>query len=199
MNKNKTNHKESIENGKMCFLTKKIHNKYQMLRFVVGTDDTLYFDVSGGKLPGRGMWLSSCPTVLDTAIKKNVFSKIAKKNISIPEHFKISIKESIQSYIFNLLNLARKSHTLVLGYQTIKKYIQQNDILFVIGTPDASEREKNNLIGKTIPFFSFGTKDLFSSFSEQETQTYLALRKTPIGLRIQNEFIKLQSLSQEES
>ena len=119
MNKNKTLDTEFVKDGKMCFLTKKIHNKYQMLRFVIGEDNTLYFDVSGRKLPGRGLWLSSCPSALNTAIQKNIFSKTSKKTVIIPTNFKKTITECIQSYIFNLLNLARKSHALILGYQNI--------------------------------------------------------------------------------
>src|ERR1700750_2449388 len=54
----------------------------QLVRFVVGPEDTIFPDVDQ-RLPGRGLWLSADRAMIETATSKRLFSKAARQNVHV--------------------------------------------------------------------------------------------------------------------
>ena len=59
-----------------CLVSGGIKPKEQMIRFVVGPDETVVPDIAG-KLPGRGLWVDADRGLLSQAIAKSAFSRAA--------------------------------------------------------------------------------------------------------------------------
>ncbi|MBC7156104.1 MAG: DUF448 domain-containing protein, partial [Rhodobacteraceae bacterium] len=54
-----------------------------LVRFVVGPDGVVWPDVAA-KLPGRGIWVSAERAALDRAVAKGLFSRAAKRAVTVP-------------------------------------------------------------------------------------------------------------------
>ena len=72
----------SGEPERKCIATGDVQSKHGLIRFVVGPDGQIVADILG-KLPGRGVWVSSDRAALEEAVKKNLFSKAARTKVTV--------------------------------------------------------------------------------------------------------------------
>ena len=66
-----------------CIATGVVGPRNGMVRFVVGPDGTVVPDVDE-TLPGRGLWLTADPALVEKAVVKNLFAKAARRAVRAP-------------------------------------------------------------------------------------------------------------------
>jgi predicted RNA-binding protein YlxR (DUF448 family) len=108
-----------------------------MLRFVVGPDQKLVFDVAA-TLPGRGLWLSAERDVLEMAIKRGVFARAAKQNVAVPPDLAARVETSLRARIFDLIGLARRSGNAVAGFEKAREWLAAGKAALVVQAADGS-------------------------------------------------------------
>lgn len=102
-----------------CIVTGAVEPAEELLRFVVGPDDQIVFD-AGGKLPGRGIWLSPRLDVLKTAASKGRFARAAKGRVVVPVDLVDQVTNQLRARCLNRLGLARGAGQLTQGFDNVR-------------------------------------------------------------------------------
>jgi len=127
-----------------CIATGDVQPKDGLVRFVLGPDGQLVPDVLG-KLPGRGVWVTSNRAALETAIKKRLFARGLKAQVTVPDDLADTVDALLARRLVDLISLARKSGTAVAGYEKVKDWLVKGETRVLIQAVDGSERGKSKL------------------------------------------------------
>jgi predicted RNA-binding protein YlxR (DUF448 family) len=117
-----------------------------MLRFVIGPDAELVFDVTA-TLPGRGMWLSASLSVIQQALKRGVFPRAAKQPVKLPPDLPSRIENSLRNRVLELLGLARRSGNAVAGFEKGREWLASAKAGLVVQAADGSPEERARFLG----------------------------------------------------
>src|SRR6056297_1729121 len=91
-----------------CIATGEVRPTRALLRFVIGPEGQVVPDILE-KLPGRGIWVSAERAALDLAVKKSLFSRGAKKKVTVPDDLITQVDTVLSRHVVDLIALARKS------------------------------------------------------------------------------------------
>ncbi len=139
---------EEIEKGPLrrCIVTRESLPKDDMLRFVVGPDNTLVPDLAG-RLPGRGMWLKAAPGLLELAMKKGAFHRAAKAQVKIPGDMAAMLGGMLEQRLMDMLGMARRAGESVAGWQKVQEWLAAGRVGLLVEATDGSPAERARLIG----------------------------------------------------
>ena len=127
-----------------CIATGDVLPVARLIRFVVGPDGTITPDVAG-KLPGRGIWLRADRAALDRAVKKKLFSRAARQQVSVPDDLAAMVHQLLTRRVLDMLSMARKGGIAVAGYEKVRDLALRDDMAVLIQAADGSERGKTKL------------------------------------------------------
>ena len=177
-----------------CIATGEAQPKHGMIRFVVGPDNMIVPDLME-KLPGRGIWVSSDRTALDTAVAKKLFARAAKQPVTLPEDLTGLVETALVNRATSLLAMARKSGDAVAGYEKVKDWLSKDYADVLIQASDGSERGKNKL---STPyegsFIGWLTSNELGLAFGRETVIHAALGTGGLSKRVVEEAARLRGL-----
>lgn len=130
---------ESEDTGpeRRCIVTGRKAPKDELLRFAVGPDGTLFPDL-GHVLPGRGFWLSAHRDVVNTAVTKRLFSRAARRAVSVPEGLADRIEALLLRRCLDGLGLARRAGHAVCGFEKVCAEVRSGRAALVLAARDAA-------------------------------------------------------------
>lgn len=174
-----------------CIATGELHPKSELLRFVIGPDNTVVFDVAS-KLPGRGIWVSSTRPALEQATKKNGFARSAKTNARIPEALIETVEGILVQRLLSLISLSRKSGNAVCGATKVKDWLSQDCVAALFQASDGSEREQSKfrLYGQGQKFTCLSKAELGEAFG-RDFAAHVALDAGGLTARVIEEATRL--------
>ncbi len=109
-----------------CIVRGEVLPDGKLIRFVVAPDGTVTPDLAC-TLPGRGIWVSADKASFDTAVKKNLFAKAARAQVTVPPDLAARVEMLLVARMQADLGLARRSGQILLGFDTVLKGIQSGD------------------------------------------------------------------------
>ena len=119
--------------------------KQNLIRIVKSPDGVAVVDIAK-KLPGRGVYICPDSECVERARKSGILAGILKAETD--ENFWTALEEHIKSFSFNadlklrsVLGLAKKSGSLLIGTDNIKKAAQRK--ILVLCATDCSENVRN--------------------------------------------------------
>jgi predicted RNA-binding protein YlxR (DUF448 family) len=127
-----------------CIATAEVQPKHGLIRFVVGPDMSIVPDVLG-KLPGRGIYVAADRAALEKAVKKRLFSRGAKVQVTVPEGLADEVERQLARRVVDLISLQRKAGRAVAGYEKVKNWLQMEEAEVLIQASDGSGRGKSKL------------------------------------------------------
>jgi predicted RNA-binding protein YlxR (DUF448 family) len=127
-----------------CIATGEVQPKHGLIRFVVGPDMSIVPDVLG-KLPGRGIYVAADRAALEKAVKKRLFSRGAKAQVTVPEGLADEVERQLARRVVDLISLQRKAGRAVAGYEKVKNWLQMEEAEVLIQASDGSGRGKSKL------------------------------------------------------
>ncbi|MEP5762246.1 MAG: RNA-binding protein [Litoreibacter sp.] len=127
-----------------CIATGEVGDPDGMIRFVIGPEGQAVPDIRR-KLPGRGIWVSADADALRLAIKKKLFSRSAKTQVSVPDDIFEATEEALSRRLIDLISLARKAGQAVTGYEKVKSWLENEHARILLQASDGSERGKSKL------------------------------------------------------
>ncbi|WP_099824936.1 RNA-binding protein [Oceaniglobus indicus] len=136
--------KDYTDPERKCIATGDVHPKRGLIRFVVGPDDLIYPDVAE-KLPGRGIWVSAERDALALAVKKNLFSRGAKKQVKLPDDLVGDVEAALLRRVIDRLAMARKAGRAIAGYEKVKDWLLKDQVAILVQASDGSARGKSKL------------------------------------------------------
>ena len=113
----------------------------QLVRFVVGPEDTIFPDVDQ-RLPGRGLWLSADRSMIETAATKRLFSKAARQNVRTPPDLADTVADLLKRRCLNHLGLARRAGLVAAGAEKVRTQIASGRTAVLLEAADGSMPER---------------------------------------------------------
>jgi hypothetical protein len=148
-----------------------------------------------GKLPGRGVYVTSTREALETAVKKKLFARGFKAQVAVPDGLVEEVESQVLKRVVNLISLARKSGDAVAGYEKVKDWLIKEEARVLIQAKDGSGRGKSKLStphrGKYIGWM---TADELGQAFGRETVIHAALSSGGLSQRVVEEAQRLQGL-----
>jgi len=178
-----------------CIVTGESGPKRGMIRFVVGPDETIVPDIVG-RLPGRGIWVSSNRTTLRTAIEKNLFAKAARAKVALPDGLFEEVERQLVGRIVNTIALARKAGRAVCGFEKVKSWLAGSArVRVLLQAADGSARGKSKLwTPEGAKFFDcLSAQELGLAFGRQSV-IHGALASGGLSKRVVEEAVRLKGL-----
>lgn len=133
-----------------CIVTRETLPKEAMLRFVAGPEGALVPDVAG-RLPGRGLWLSCAPGLLEQAMRKGAFPRAAKAQLRVPAELPAQVAELLRARLADSLGLARRAGQAVAGFQKVREALADGRVALLLEAADGSPAERARLLGGHTP------------------------------------------------
>lgn len=127
-----------------CVVTGQQKSTDQLIRFVVGPDDSIVPDLAGN-LPGRGLWLSASRDVVNTASEKKLFAKAAKRKVTVPPRLADDIEAQMVRRCMDALGLARRAGRVVAGFEKTDAWLRAAKRGLLVAARDGSEDGKSKL------------------------------------------------------
>ena len=177
-----------------CIATGEVHPRHGLIRFVVAPDGQIAPDIAG-KLPGRGIWVSSDRAALEKAVNKGLFARAARQAVVVPDDFVSLVEGQLVARIVNLISLARKGGGAVTGYEKVKDWLSREEATVLIQASDGSERGKSKLStpqGGT--FIGWLTAEELGRAFGRQTTVHAALGAGGLSQRVVDEAARLKGL-----
>ena len=130
-----------------CVSTGTVRPKDELLRFVIAPDGNLTFDANQ-RLPGRGLWLTPCPTAFSIAKKKNSFSRAARTQVAMPSNLVTHVAAVLKQQLLNRLGLARRGGDLVLGTAKVEAALSAGELSTLWLAEDTSPTSVDQWLAK---------------------------------------------------
>ncbi len=177
-----------------CIATGEVHPKSALLRFVLGPDEQIVPDIAA-KLPGRGIYVLANRSALERAVSKNLFSRAARKPVTLPDNLPDLVERMLAQRVVNLISLARKGGDATAGYERVKDWLMKEEATVLIQASDGSERGKSKL---STPhrgsFIGWLTADELGQAFGRQTTIHAALGAGGLAQRVVEEAARLKGL-----
>lgn len=149
-----------------CIATGRSGDKSDLIRFVVGPDDRIVPDLLE-RLPGRGIWVSADPRALEKAVGKGLFSRAARKSVTVAPDLPAQVTQLLAARVIELISLARKAGEALAGLEKTKTALVKEQAVCLLQASDGSDREKSRLRpprGKNAYFDVLSAQELGMAF-----------------------------------
>jgi predicted RNA-binding protein YlxR (DUF448 family) len=127
-----------------CIVTGDVQPKAGLVRFVVSPEGQVFPDLAE-KLPGRGMWVTADRETIAKAVKKGLFSRAAKAQVTAAENLPDLVEAGLAKRVVDHISLARKAGRAVAGFEKVKGWLADGKAKVLLQASDGSERGKGKL------------------------------------------------------
>jgi len=134
------------ETTRMCALTRVEKPVAELIRFVLGPDGVLVPDTEA-KAEGRGVWISLNRTLVAEAVKRKIFARSLKSEVTLPEDLPGLTQLRLQQRYLNALGMARKAGQLTFGATKVRGLIATGSLIALITATDAAEDGRSKMVG----------------------------------------------------
>jgi predicted RNA-binding protein YlxR (DUF448 family) len=177
-----------------CLATGEVQPKHGLVRFVIGPDGQVVADIMG-KLPGRGVYVTAEREALEVAVKKKLFSRGFKTQVTLPDGLVDEVERQILRRLVELLSLARKSGAAVGGYEKVKDWLSKEEAQVLIQAIDGSGRGKSKLSTPHMGnYIGCLTADELGMAFGRQTVIHAALASGGLSKRVVEEAQRLQGM-----
>lgn len=129
------------EPERRCIVTRESRPRRGLIRFVIGPDDTVVPDLAE-RLPGRGIWVTADRRAVETAVGKNLFARVARRQVRAEPDLAQLIEAGLARRLIELIALARRAGGAVAGREKVLERLKSGRAAVLIQAADGSTREK---------------------------------------------------------
>ena len=182
-----------------CLVTGEVSPRRGLIRFVAGPGDVVFPDVAG-RLPGRGMYVSAERQALETAVAKRLFSRGAKRQVTVPDDLVDAVEAALAKRCTDRLGMARKAGAAVSGYEKVKDWLDKDRCRILLQASDGSERGKSKLHrpGGRGSFFDILTADELGLSFGRERVIHAALAAGRLAEDFRDDAVRLSGVRIQE-
>lgn len=125
--------------------TGEVMEEARLIRFVASPDGGVVPDLAR-KLPGRGLWVAADRISIETAAKKNLFSRGAKAKLSVPADLADLVERLLARRCLDQLGLAKREGVLISGFEKVHAAIKAGKAAWLIEASDGAEDGRGKLM-----------------------------------------------------
>ena len=154
-----------------CIVTGQSRTTVEMIRFVLGPFGEVVPDIEE-KLPGKGMWVTSCYETISKTVEKRSFERSMHQKVLISDGFLENIERKLVDRAVSAVGLARRAGRVLAGHAKIDRALREHKVLLRIEAKDGAEDGRNKLtrLNPNIPILDcvYG-KELARAFEKRDT------------------------------
>ena len=158
-------------------VTHEVMDESRQIPFVAGPDGSVFPDL-GRKLPGRGLWVAADRASVETAAKKNLFSRAAKTKLSASADLAAVVESQLFRRCLDQLGLARREGVLISGFEKSAANIRAGKAAWVIEASDGASDGR----GKILALARHQTTKVCGAFSVDDLSLALGLENAIHGV-----------------
>ncbi len=106
-----------------CIVTGENLSDDRLVRFAVAPDGQIVPDVAA-KLPGRGVWVGASRAYVDEAVRKNLFARAAKANVTASTDMSDRVEKMLVARMLGDLGLAKRAGALTMGFDNVLRGLE---------------------------------------------------------------------------
>lgn len=129
----------------MCALTRVEKPGSALIRFAVSPDGVLAPDVDA-RAPGRGVWITLSADAVTEAVRKKVFSRSLKENVTVPPDLAEEVRTRLEQRLAGALGLARKAGVLITGAAKVAALLEAGRAAALITASDAAADGRRKML-----------------------------------------------------
>lgn len=126
-----------------CIVSGETGTTATLVRFAIGPDDQVVPDIEG-KLPGRGIWVTSNRDAVEKAAQKGLFARAAKQNAKAPADLADQVEAGLRRRVLALLGLARKAGQVMAGHAKVEEAAMKAQVVALFLASDAGKEGQKN-------------------------------------------------------
>lgn len=120
-------------------------DRAEMIRFVLDQEARLIPDIEE-KLPGRGFWVRASADALRLALKKNAFSRAAKRQVASNEGLIDHVAELLRRRVLSQLGLSRRDGSLITGFEKVRQCLKNGLAEVIISAQDGAADGRSKVL-----------------------------------------------------
>lgn len=129
---------------RMCALTRQVMPVEELIRFVVGPDGAVVPDLKR-RLPGRGLWLSATRAAVATALRKGVFARGFRRQVTPAPTLADDVEALLARAVQDALAMAAKAGQAVAGFTKVERAIVERRAVALIHAADGAADGRRKL------------------------------------------------------
>jgi hypothetical protein len=122
-----------------------VMDEARLIRFIAGPDGAVTPDLAR-KLPGRGLWVAADRASIETAVKKNAFSRSAKTKLSAPADLADQVERLLHRRLLDGLGLARRAGDLTSGFEKVTSALRAGKVAWLVEASDGAEDGRTKIL-----------------------------------------------------
>jgi predicted RNA-binding protein YlxR (DUF448 family) len=127
-------------------VTGTVMEEARLIRFVAGPDGVVTPDLAR-KLPGRGLWVAADRVSVETAARKGLFARAAKRRLTAPVDLAGVVEALLLRRLLAGLGLARKAGELSMGFEKVHGALIAGRVAFLIEAADGADDGRRKIMG----------------------------------------------------
>lgn len=135
-----------------CIVTGEVRDRGSLLRLVVGPDGAIVPDVAA-RLPGRGLWLTPRRDIVEQAVAKRIFARVARRPVAAPPELADRIESLLARRCCDAIGFARRAGLAVAGFERVSEAARGGRAGLLLFALDgaAGGRRKLTAFGRDLP------------------------------------------------
>ena len=135
----------TIDRDRRDLVTHEVMDESRLIRFVAAPDGSVAPDLAR-KLPGRGLWVAADRVSIETAVKKNLFSRAAKAPLKPAADLADTVEDLLARRCLDQLGLARREGVLISGFEKSLAAVRAGKAAWIIEAADGSADGRGKLL-----------------------------------------------------
>lgn len=160
----------TIDRERRDLVSHEVMDESRLIRFVAGPDGQVVPDL-GRKLPGRGLWVEASRASVETAVKKNGFTRAAKTKLTAPADLADVVERLLARRCLDQLGLARREGVLISGFEKTAASLRAGKAAWVLEAADGSADGR----GKILALARHQTAKICGAFTADDLSLALGL------------------------
>jgi predicted RNA-binding protein YlxR (DUF448 family) len=124
-------------NPRTCIVSREAGDAEDMIRFVLSPEGKVVADLRR-KLPGRGVWVTARREIVETAVRKRLFSRGLKADAEAPADLAQDLDRLLEADALSALGLARKAGLVITGFGKVDAALRQGKVRLLLHAAEAA-------------------------------------------------------------
>lgn len=132
------------QSERRCIVTGQSGPRDPMIRFVVAPDGMMVADLAE-KLPGRGLWLGATRDTVATAVKRKLFARAARQQVTVPDSLADKLEAALVDRTVATIGMARRAGLIVAGRAKVEEALRRARVILRLEASDGAEDGRRKL------------------------------------------------------
>jgi hypothetical protein len=134
----------AADSERRCIVSGETRPREALIRFVRDPAGGLVPDVAA-RLPGRGVWVSPRPDMIERAVRKGLFARGLGEGVRADAGLADQVGVLLARHWLGLLGLARRAGAVAVGFEQVREVAAEGAVALLIVASDGAAATKGRL------------------------------------------------------